>query len=109
VVCGLSALAIPFGAPRLDLSPGLLAALFFTGLVASALGFTAQTWAQARTTAVRAALVISTEPIFATAYSVAGGRETIGAREIGGGALILAGIVVAEVGGILWPRAEPAG
>jgi len=107
VTCGLSALAIPLGTPRLSPSPGLWAALVFTGLVASALGFTLQTWAQARTTAVRAALVIATEPIFATAYSVAGGRETVGAREIAGGSLILAGVLVSEVGGLLWRRPQP--
>lgn len=104
VVCGLSALAIPFGTPRLQPSFALWAALLFTGLLASALGFALQTWAQARTTAVRAALVIATEPLFATAYSVAGGRETLGAREVAGGALIMAGVLVAELGGLLWPR-----
>ena len=104
VTCGLSALAIPFSTPHLQPSAGLLVALLFTGLVASALGVTAQTWAQARTTAVRAALVIASEPLFATAYSVAGGRERLGAREIAGGALILAGVLVAEVGGLLWRR-----
>lgn len=103
VVSGLSAAAIPFGTPRLDPTPGLLAALAFTGVLASAVGFYAQTWAQARTSAVRAALVIATEPLFATAYSVAGGRETLGAREVVGGALILLGVLVAEVGGMLWP------
>jgi len=103
VVCALSALAIPFGKPHLEPTPGLVAALVFTGVLASAVGFTAQTWAQARTTAVRAALVIATEPLFATAYSVAAGRETIGAREVAGGSLILLGVLVAEVGGMLWP------
>lgn len=107
VVCGLSALAIPFGARHLDPTPGLVVALVFTGVLASAVGFTAQTWAQARTTAVRAALVIATEPLFATAYSVIGGRETLGAREVAGGALILLGVLVAEVGGLIW-RPEPA-
>ena len=108
VSCALSALAIPFGTPRLEPTPALLGALLFTGVLASALGFTAQTWAQARTTAVRAALVIATEPIFATAYSVAAGRETVGAREVAGGSLILLGVLVAEVGGMLWRR-PPAG
>jgi len=107
VSCALSALAIPFGTPRLEPTPALLGALLFTGVLASALGFTAQTWAQARTTAVRAALVIATEPIFATAYSVAAGRETVGAREVTGGALILLGVLVAEVGGMLWRRPSP--
>ncbi|HEY8212333.1 MAG TPA: DMT family transporter [Myxococcaceae bacterium] len=107
VVCGLSALAIPFTTPRFDPSPGWFAALAYAGVLASAVGFTAQTWAQARTTAVRAALVIATEPIFAAAYSVAIGRETLGPREVTGGALILLGILVAEVGGLLWRRPEP--
>ncbi|HVE87614.1 MAG TPA: DMT family transporter, partial [Myxococcales bacterium] len=107
VVCGLSALAIPFGTPHLEPTPGLFAALAYTGVLASAVGFTAQTWAQTRTTAVRTALVIATEPIFATAYSVAGGRETVGVREITGGSLILAGVLVSEVGGLLWRRPQP--
>jgi drug/metabolite transporter (DMT)-like permease len=109
VVCGLSAAAVPFGTLRLEVTPGLVAALLYTGVVASALAFTVQTWAQVRTTAVRAALVIATEPIFATAYSVAGGRETLSARAVVGGALILLGVVVAEVGGILWRTPERPG
>jgi drug/metabolite transporter (DMT)-like permease len=70
-----------------------------------------QTWGQARTTAVRAALIYSMEPVFASAYSVAVGHEQLGPREWVGGALILSGVLVSEVGAAAldrW-RARPVG
>jgi drug/metabolite transporter (DMT)-like permease len=73
-------------------------------LLASALAITVQTWAQARTTAVRAALIYAMEPVFAAVYSVALGYETLGTREWVGGSFIVAGVLVAELGGHLWGR-----
>jgi drug/metabolite transporter (DMT)-like permease len=67
-----------------------------------------QAWAQARTSAVRAALVYALEPVFATVYSVALGRERLGRREFFGGGLILAGVLVSELGPAGWTRAARA-
>lgn len=89
---------------RVDWTPGLAGALAFSGLFAS-LGFVGlQTWAQGRTSATRAALVFSLEPLFAASYSVALGREPLSAPMAGGGALLVAAIVVAELGGAWWDR-----
>ena len=99
-VAALSALALlrPGAAPRLDLSGAFIPAVVFTGVFASAVAIFLQTWAQARTTAVRAALVFSLEPVFAATMSVALGRERLGMRELLGGGILLLAIVVAEVG-----------
>ncbi|HEX4620314.1 MAG TPA: DMT family transporter, partial [Myxococcaceae bacterium] len=99
-----SAACIPFLPHHVDWGPGFIAAILFCGVVASALALGVQTWAQARTTAVRAALIFSLEPVFAAAYSVARGRERLGLREVWGGALIVLGILVAETGALLVTR-----
>lgn len=100
VVSILSALTVPLGIipARLDWSGSFLPAVLFTGVFASTVAIALQTWAQARTTAVRAALVFSLEPVFASAVSVGLGRETLGPREYLGGALLILAILVAEVG-----------
>jgi drug/metabolite transporter (DMT)-like permease len=103
-VCGLSVLCLPFTEVRVAWTPAFLGAVAVTGLLASAGAIWLQTWAQARTTAVRAALICASEPVFAALFSVAVGVERLGAREWTGGVLILLGVVVAEVGGYLWDR-----
>jgi len=72
-------------------------ALAVTSLLATALAFALQTWAQRFTTPTRTALVFALEPVFAwvTSWLVAG--ETLTGRTLGGAALILAGIVLAEL------------
>jgi drug/metabolite transporter (DMT)-like permease len=104
VVALLSALCLPFTEVHVEWTSSLLGAVAVCGLLASALAITVQTWAQARTTAVRAALIYATEPVFAAVYSVALGYETLGTREWVGGSFIVAGVLVAELGGHLWGR-----
>ncbi|MDQ3267101.1 MAG: DMT family transporter [Myxococcota bacterium] len=104
VVAVLSALCLPLLEVRLVWNPTLLWGVVFTGLFASTLAIGVQTWGQARTTAVRAALIFSLEPVFAALYSVAVGREALGRRELVGGGLIIFGVAVAEVGNALWDR-----
>ncbi len=103
-VCVLSTLCLPFTETRVEWTPAFLGAVAVTGLMASAGAIWMQTWAQARTTAVRAALICASEPVFAAVYSVALGLETLSAREWTGGALILLAVVVAEAGGYVWDR-----
>jgi drug/metabolite transporter (DMT)-like permease len=104
VVAGLSALCLPFTGPRVEWTPAFIGAFVVCGLFASAGALCVQTWAQARTTAVRAALIYSMESVFASFYSVLLGYETLGPREWGGGGLILAGVLVAELGSHGWER-----
>ena len=67
----------------------------------------AQTWAQARTSAVRAALIFALEPVFAAIWSVALGRERLGSAASSRGDAHRLGIVAAELGGALWARRRP--
>jgi drug/metabolite transporter (DMT)-like permease len=77
----------------------LIFAFIITAVFATAYAFWAMTTFQNRTTPTRAALIYTLEPVFAAIFSVwlAGDRLTM----IGwfGGALIVAGMIVAEV----WP------
>jgi drug/metabolite transporter (DMT)-like permease len=103
----LSLLSFPLVSRHLEVRPALWAAVLYVGLFSTAGCLLAQTWAQARTTAVRAALIFALEPVFAALYSVLLGREVLGARALSGGALIVLGIVAAELGGALWLRRRP--
>jgi drug/metabolite transporter (DMT)-like permease len=73
------------------------AGIAFLGAGCTALAYFAQTWAQRHTPAARAALIFTLEPAVAAVVSVVLGREKLGAAEALGGALILAGVVLAEV------------
>jgi len=106
-VAVLSALALLFVPGHLSPTPAFWGAVAFAGLASSAGCILAQTWAQARTTAVRAALIFALEPVFAAAFSVGVGRERLGTRELVGGSLIVLGIVAAELGSALWTRRRP--
>ena len=74
----------------------LVAAVFTTGLLATALAFSVQAWAQQFTSPTHTGLIFSMEPVFAwiTSYVVA--SETIGGRGAWGALLILLGIVLSE-------------
>ncbi|MGH7681703.1 MAG: DMT family transporter [Candidatus Eiseniibacteriota bacterium] len=70
--------------------------LVYLALVATAVVILIQTWALARTTPVKAALIFSTEPIFATIFAVSFFGETMSRREVLGGVLIITAVIVAE-------------
>jgi drug/metabolite transporter (DMT)-like permease len=106
-VCLLSTATLPFAAVHVSWSTGLLGAVLFCGIFASALAIGVQTWAQARTSAVRAALIFALEPVFATSLSVLLGREELGRRELIGGLLTVLAVVVAEIGNAWMARRAP--
>src|SRR5262249_40676054 len=81
VVALLALLALPFVPRHLVASPALWWAVLYTGVLSTAVCLLAQTWAQARTSAVRAALIFALEPVFAATWSVLVGRERLGTRE----------------------------
>jgi drug/metabolite transporter (DMT)-like permease len=103
----LALIALPFVPRHFDPSPALWWGIVYTAVMSTAACLLAQTWAQARTSAVRAALIFALEPVFAALFSVAIGRERLGARELVGGTLIVLGIVAAELGAALWARRRP--
>ena len=81
-------------APRVKWTLEFMLALAVTALLATALAFTLQAWAQKHTTATHTALVFALEPVFAwlTSYLVAG--ETLTGPGVAGAALILGGILM---------------
>jgi drug/metabolite transporter (DMT)-like permease len=88
----------PFAKPlRLHPTPAVLIAIIATGLLATALAFTAMAWAQQYTSATRAALIFALEPVVAwlTSYMLTG--ETMAFRGKVGATGILAGILLVEL------------
>lgn len=66
-------------------------------VVAGAGALVVQTWAQAHLTATRAAIVMTTEPVFAAVFAVLFGGESLGPRVLLGGALVLTAMYLAEL------------
>jgi len=83
--------------PVMHLTPVVWIALATTGLLATALAFTVQAWAQQHTTPTRTALIYSLEPVVAwfTSFWVMG--ELLSSRAALGAALILTGILLVEL------------
>jgi drug/metabolite transporter (DMT)-like permease len=85
------------GAPRINPTPALIGAILVTSIGGTALAFAVQNAVQSRTTPTRAAIIFTSEPVFAgiTSYVVEG--ERLPAVAIAGAGLILAGMIAAEV------------
>jgi drug/metabolite transporter (DMT)-like permease len=81
---------------RLAWSTGVVLAILVTGLLATALAFTVQAWAQHYTTSSRTALIYMLEPVFAwlTSFLLVG--EGLSVRAALGAALILGGVLLVE-------------
>jgi len=94
-----------FGAPALPgfrlPGAGVWFAIAVTGVVASALGFLIQTWAQRRLDASRTALVLATEPAWALGFSVLLAGQRLNWVQAAGAALMLVAIAGHELGGRL--------
>jgi len=84
--------------PWPSLSWQVLWAALFTGVLATSLAFGVQSVAQRFTSATHTALIFTMEPVFAalSAFLLAG--ERLGPRHWAGGGLILAGMLIAELG-----------
>ena len=76
---------------------GVVAALFITGILATAFAFSVQAWAQRLTTANHAALIFSLEPFFAALFAFWILGQVLTVREWAGGILVLSGILVSEL------------
>jgi drug/metabolite transporter (DMT)-like permease len=73
-------------------------------VLATALAFAIQLWAQQFTSSSHAAILFTLEPVFASATSYILLRERLGSRALFGAEFVLAGILVAE---LLGPPAAP--
>ncbi len=63
----------------------MIGAIIVTAVLATALAFSLQTWAQQYTTATRTALIFALEPVFALVVAVMAGGERITAAAVSGG------------------------
>jgi drug/metabolite transporter (DMT)-like permease len=77
--------------------PAVWWAILITGLLATALAFTIQAWAQRHTTSTRTGLIFALEPVFAWITSFLLTGETLSRRGAGGAVLILAGVLLVEM------------
>lgn len=93
----LSGISLTWEAPRAVWSTAVILAILITALLATALAFALQTWAQQYTTPTRTALVLALEPVFALATAVSAGGEALTVSAVAGGALILTGILTVEL------------
>ncbi len=93
----LSWTALLFDPPRATWSSAVVGALLVTGIFATALAFTLQTWAQQYASVTRTAVILSLEPVFALATAVLSGSQALTRGALIGGGLILAGILVVEL------------
>ncbi|MGH7777492.1 MAG: DMT family transporter [Candidatus Dormibacterales bacterium] len=85
---------------------GVWFAILVTGVLASALAFFAQTWAQTHLSPSRTALILSLEPAWALLFAVLLAGQRLDAAQGAGAALVLAAIVGHEAAGLrrLGPR-----
>ena len=108
----IAAAAIPFlarvqwEAPRVHFTVGLVTALLFTAVGATALAFALQMWAQRYTSPSHTALVFSMQPVFAAIIGWLVAGERLGGREAFGAALIFSDILLAEFKGPLHEDVE---
>jgi drug/metabolite transporter (DMT)-like permease len=95
VLCGVA--AVPGGIVLPSTGTQWLA-MVYVALAAGALAMVAQTWAQARLPATRAAIIMTTEPVFAAFFGVVFDNDPVTPRFILGAALVLAAMYLAELG-----------
>jgi drug/metabolite transporter (DMT)-like permease len=96
----VAALAMPFDPSfRLRFTSGMLLALGVTALLATALAFSVQNWAQQYTPPAHTALIFALEPVFAALTSRVLLGEHLGGKVLLGCGLILGGMVISEMWG----------
>jgi drug/metabolite transporter (DMT)-like permease len=110
----LSVAAVPLWAvagwepPRVSWTPGLIGAVVGTAIVATVGTLLGQVWAQKYAAPSHVALLLTLEPVSAAVISYFVEGERLGPRALTGAALILAGILLAELKGGAAAAAEPA-
>ncbi len=102
-MAALTLIAVPLFAiagwqpPRVNWTPQLIAAVLVTAILATAVAFSVQVWAQQHASPSHTAILFSLEPVFAAATSFMFFHERLGSRALAGAALILAGILLVEL------------
>ena len=97
VIAVVSLIAAAPGGIELPHDAGAWTAVLYMALMAGAVAIWAQTWAQSHLPATRAAIVMTLEPVFAAGFAVGLGGESLTARMILGGAMVLAAMYTVEL------------
>jgi drug/metabolite transporter (DMT)-like permease len=101
----LSSIAVPLIAAagweplRFHFTSNMVFGVLVTAIFTTALAYPLLVWGQRFITATNAALILATEPIYAAITSFVVIHERLGMRALIGAALILAGILLAELKG----------
>jgi len=99
IVSGIPASINGFVAPP-DLQ--VWAVVIFTAVFATFFAFVIQTWAQARISATKVAVILTMEVVFAALFSVALGAEPLTLRILLGGSMVLVSMIM-----IVQPKVTP--
>lgn len=102
VTCGVVSAAVE--RPALPSGVSLWTALLVTGVLASAVAFAVQTYAQRHLSPTRTALILISEPAFGGLFGWLLAGEVLGPSGLAGSGLILGGMVLSEVAGALRGR-----
>lgn len=96
IVCAF--LGLP-GAYQIPAEPSVWGAILYTAIAAGIVTMLAQTWAQRHIRPTRVALLMTFEPVFASAFAVGLGGEALTLRLIIGGSVILLATLIGIRGG----------
>jgi drug/metabolite transporter (DMT)-like permease len=97
----IALLGFVIGAPggiSLPQTTGVWLQVVYMAVFAAGLALAAQTWAQAHLPPTRAAIIMCTEPVFAAVFAILIGGEDPTRRLLVGGTIVLAAMLLAEVG-----------
>ncbi|WP_253953876.1 DMT family transporter [Schaalia sp. 19OD2882] len=92
----LTLAALPGGVAFPAEPMGWVAIVYMT-LIPGLLAIVVQTWAQSRLPATNAAIIMTTEPVFAASFAIALGGESLTWRLAVGGGLVLTAMLLAEI------------
>lgn len=97
MVVGILCLSVAgYDGLQVPTSMGAWASIIYMTVFASILALLVQTWAQAQISAVRTAVVMTTEPVFSALFAVMLGGEFLTWRLVVGGSMILGAMLGAE-------------
>lgn len=86
------------GGPAIPNSTALWLNIAFLAIVATCIGYFAQTWVQSQISATRTAIILTMEPVFSGVAGVTIGDDKLTTRIVLGAALILLAMYVVELG-----------
>ena len=104
----LSAAFLPFEEIRSQVTANSIAAVLFLGILGTAGTFLVQNWAQQRTSAVKAGLIFTAEPVFAYMFASAFLDDHFDPLQKTGGAIIVLAVIFSELIPLLRARIRRA-